>query len=71
MAEPVAGDGEVLISVHAAGVDAGVWHLMTGLPYLVRVMGFGLRRPKNPLLGREVAGRVERSRPRRDGLRAR
>ena len=45
--------------VHAAGVDPGVWHLMTGLPYLVRIMGFGLRRPKVRVRGRDVAGRVE------------
>jgi len=57
--KPVPKDDEVLVRVHAAGVDAGVWHLMTGLPYLVRLFGFGLRRPKTPVRGREVAGRVE------------
>jgi NADPH:quinone reductase-like Zn-dependent oxidoreductase len=56
---PVAGEGEVLVRVHAAGVDAGVWHLLTGLPYLLRLMGYGLRAPAVPVLGREVAGRVE------------
>lgn len=56
---PVPGAGEVLIRVRAAGVDAGVWHLMTGLPYLTRVVGFGLRRPKVRVRGREVAGVVE------------
>ena len=56
---PVVGDDDVLLRVHAAGVDPGVWHLMTGLPYLVRIMGFGLRRPKVPIRGRDVAGRVE------------
>lgn len=40
-------------------VEAGVWHLMTGLPYLLRLMGFGLRAPKNPVRGLDVAGRVE------------
>lgn len=49
---------EVLIEVHAAGVDRGVWHLMTGLPYLVRLAGFGVTRPKNPVLGLDVAGVV-------------
>jgi NADPH:quinone reductase-like Zn-dependent oxidoreductase len=39
--KPVAGDDDLLIQVHAAGVDPGVWHLMTGLPYLVRIMGVG------------------------------
>jgi NADPH:quinone reductase-like Zn-dependent oxidoreductase len=49
---------EVLVRVHAAGVDPGVWHLMTGRPYLVRVMGYGLRTPKVGVRGRDVAGRV-------------
>ena len=57
--KPQPGDDEVLIRVHAAGVDPGVWHLMTGLPYLVRVMGFGLRRPKIRVRGTDVAGTVE------------
>src|SRR5689334_7283235 len=57
--KPVIGDDEVLLRVQAAGVDPGVWHLMTGLPYLVRLMGFGLRRPKVHIRGRDVAGRVE------------
>ncbi|WP_405999886.1 NAD(P)-dependent alcohol dehydrogenase [Streptomyces sp. NBC_00829] len=56
---PEAGEGEVLVRVRAAGLDAGVWHLMTGRPYLLRLMGFGLRAPKVPVRGREVAGRVE------------
>lgn len=56
---PEVGDDEVLLRVQAAGVDPGVWHLMTGLPYLVRIMGLGLRRPKVPIRGRDVAGRVE------------
>ena len=57
--KPVAGEGEVLVRVHAAGVDQGVWHLMVGMPYVMRLAGFGLRAPKNPLLGYDVAGRVE------------
>jgi len=48
----------VLIEVHAAGVDRGTWHLMTGRPYLMRIMGFGFRRPKNPVAGVDVAGTV-------------
>jgi NADPH:quinone reductase-like Zn-dependent oxidoreductase len=56
---PELGDGEVLLRVHAAGVDRGVWHLMAGLPFPVRLAGYGLRAPKNPVRGREVAGRVE------------
>ncbi len=49
---------EVLIEVVAAGLDRGVWHLMTGMPYLIRLMGYGLTRPKNPVPGMDVAGRV-------------
>src|SRR5919108_1360433 len=56
---PEAGDDEVLLRVHAAGVDRGAWHLMAGLPYPVRLAGYGLRAPKNPVLGREGAGGVE------------
>src|SRR5262245_44303289 len=57
--KPSPGADEVLVRVHAAGVDAGVWHLMAGLPYLVRVMGFGLRKPKNRVRGMDFAGVVE------------
>jgi NADPH:quinone reductase-like Zn-dependent oxidoreductase len=57
--KPVAGEGEVLVRVQAAGVDQGVWHLMAGMPYVMRLAGFGLRAPKNPLLGYDVAGHVE------------
>ncbi|WP_214371342.1 NAD(P)-dependent alcohol dehydrogenase [Pseudonocardia sp. H11422] len=56
---PEAGDNEVLLRVHAAGVDRGVWHIMTGLPYPLRLMGYGVRAPKDPVRGREVAGVVE------------
>ena len=58
-AKPVADEGEVVVRVHAAGVDQGVWHLLTGTPYVMRLAGFGIRAPKNPLLGYDVAGRVE------------
>jgi NADPH:quinone reductase-like Zn-dependent oxidoreductase len=57
--KPQPGDDEVLIRVHAAGVDPGVWHLMTGLPYMVRVMGFGFRKPKIRIRGVDAAGTVE------------
>ncbi len=56
---PSIGAEEVLVRVRAAGVDPGVWHLMTGEPYLVRAMGFGLRKPKVAVRGRDVAGVVE------------
>jgi NADPH:quinone reductase-like Zn-dependent oxidoreductase len=56
---PEAGDDQVLVRVHAAGLDRGVWHLVTGLPFLVRLAGYGLRRPKAVVPGSDVAGRVE------------
>lgn len=49
---------EVLVQVHAAGLDRGTWHEMTGRPYLMRIMGFGLRSPKSRVPGRAVAGTV-------------
>jgi NADPH:quinone reductase-like Zn-dependent oxidoreductase len=59
MDRPGFGDDEVLIRVHAAGVDRGVWHIMTGLPYPIRLAGYGLRAPKNPVIGMDLAGVVE------------
>jgi NADPH:quinone reductase-like Zn-dependent oxidoreductase len=55
---PVPGRGEVLLEVRAAGVDMGTWHLLTGKPYLVRFIGFGVRGPKSPVPGRDVSGVV-------------
>lgn len=55
---PVAGRGEVLVRVHAAAVDRGTWHLMTGRPLAVRPVS-GLRRPCNPVPGLDLAGTVE------------
>ncbi|MGB8361355.1 MAG: alcohol dehydrogenase catalytic domain-containing protein, partial [Acidimicrobiia bacterium] len=55
---PVIAADEVLIEVVAAGVDRGVWHLVTGRPYLVRLAGYGVAKPKNPIPGLDVAGRV-------------
>ncbi len=55
---PEIDDHEVLVRVHAAGLDRGTWHAMTGRPYLMRIMGFGLRAPKNRVPGRAVAGTV-------------
>jgi NADPH:quinone reductase-like Zn-dependent oxidoreductase len=56
IAAPALAAGEVL--VRAAGVDRGTWHLMAGQPYLMRLLGFGLRGPKNPVPGLDVAGTV-------------
>ena len=68
---PEIADDEVLVRVHAAGVDRGVWHVMTGLPYPIRLAGYGLRAPKNPVLGADVAGVVEAVGSRRDEVPAR
>jgi NADPH:quinone reductase-like Zn-dependent oxidoreductase len=58
---PVPTDDEVLVQVHAAGLHRGDWHVMTGLPYLIRIVvpTLGLRKPKVPVRGMDVAGRVE------------
>ncbi|MFL6100107.1 MAG: NAD(P)-dependent alcohol dehydrogenase [Actinomycetales bacterium] len=54
---PVIAEHDVLVHVHAAGLDRGTQHLMTGKPYAMR-LGLGLRKPKNPISGRDVAGTV-------------
>ena len=55
---PAAREGEVLVQVAAASVDRGTWHLLTGRPQLMRLMGFGVRRPKALNPGRSFAGIV-------------
>src|SRR5919197_1794984 len=59
--QPVPTDTQVLVRVHAAGLDQGVSHVMTGLPYLIRfvVPTLGLRKPKVPVRGMDLAGHVE------------
>jgi NADPH:quinone reductase-like Zn-dependent oxidoreductase len=56
--DPAVGDNDVLVRVHAAGCGPDVWHLMTGLPYFVRVMP-GFYKLRTGVRGRDVAGRVE------------
>ncbi len=56
--QPTPGDHEVVVGVQAAGIARGVLHVMTGEPYLMRVVGFGLLKPKNPVPGQDVAGVV-------------
>ena len=56
---PQIGDNDVLVGVKAASVHIGDWHVMTGLPYLLRVVGFGFRAPKARVRGMDVAGVVE------------
>jgi NADPH:quinone reductase-like Zn-dependent oxidoreductase len=59
--QPLPTGNEVLVQVRAAGLHRGDWHVMTGLPYMIRLVvpTLGLRRPKVPVLGMDVAGRVE------------
>jgi NADPH:quinone reductase-like Zn-dependent oxidoreductase len=59
--QPVPTDNQVLVKVQAAGVHRGDWHIMTGLPYMIRLVvpALGPRRPKVPVLGMDLAGRVE------------
>ncbi|WP_151083254.1 NAD(P)-dependent alcohol dehydrogenase [Nocardioides cynanchi] len=56
---PEPGENQVLVRVVAAGIDRGAWHLMTGEPYLMRLLGFGLRAPKVAVPGTSFAGVVE------------
>jgi NADPH:quinone reductase-like Zn-dependent oxidoreductase len=56
---PVIGENDVSLQVRAAGVEIGTWHVMAGKPYLLRIMGFGLRKPNVLVRGRDVAGVVE------------
>ncbi|MEU4088684.1 NAD(P)-dependent alcohol dehydrogenase [Streptomyces aureus] len=58
LTRPSIGPGEVLVRVLASSVDRGTWHMMAGLPYAVRPVS-GLRRPKLPNPGRNVAGVIE------------
>ncbi len=57
--KPTLKDDEVLVKVHAASVNAYDWHLLTADIFLVRLMGGGLLKPKNTILGADIAGRVE------------
>ncbi|ESA34028.1 nadph:quinone reductase [Leptolyngbya sp. Heron Island J] len=59
VAKPVPQDNEVLVSIKAASVDAGIWHLMRGTPFLIRLIYGGLRQPKYSVLGSAIAGEVE------------
>jgi NADPH:quinone reductase-like Zn-dependent oxidoreductase len=58
IARPQIADDEVLVQVRAAGLDRGTWHMMAGQPYLLRLLGFGFRGPKNRVPGLDVAGTV-------------
>jgi NADPH:quinone reductase-like Zn-dependent oxidoreductase len=56
--DPVPGEGEVLVRVRAASVHPDVWHVVTGRPSVLRLMGAGLRRPEVRVPGTDMAGTV-------------
>lgn len=66
---PVPGDDEVLVCVRAASLHPDVWHVVCGRPYILRLMGGGFFRPKNPIPGTDMAGIVESSGPSVTGFR--
>lgn len=57
--KPMPKDNEVLVKVHAASINAGDRYLLKGQPFLARLMGGGLRKPQNTILGGDIAGQVE------------
>lgn len=56
---PGPADDEVLVRVRSASLHPDVWHVVSGRPHVLRLMGAGLRRPKNPIPGTDMAGIVE------------
>ena len=59
VAKPTPQGNEVLVKVHAVSVNAADLHALSGKPFLMRLMGYGLLKPKNTILGAAIAGRIE------------
>jgi NADPH:quinone reductase-like Zn-dependent oxidoreductase len=59
IAMPAVADNDVIVRVRAASVHPDVWHVVTGLPYVLRLMGNGVRRPKFRVPGTDLAGVVD------------
>jgi NADPH:quinone reductase-like Zn-dependent oxidoreductase len=59
VAQPVVGADEVLVRVRAASIHPDVWHVVSGRPYVLRLMGAGFCHPRNPIPGTDMAGIVE------------
>ncbi len=57
--KPAIGDDEVLVRVRAASLHPDVWHVVSGWPWVIRLMGAGFSKPKNPIPGTDMAGIVE------------
>lgn len=57
--KPTPGNGEVLIRVRAASVNAGDWRILRADPFLVRLMGYGVLTPRHPVIGQDFSGQVE------------
>ncbi len=57
--KPTPRDNEVLLKVYATSVNAGDLHVLRADPFLIRLMGYGLLKPKNKILGAAIAGRIE------------
>jgi NADPH:quinone reductase-like Zn-dependent oxidoreductase len=57
--KPTPRDDEVLIKVHAASVNSWDWDFLRGTPFLARLVGGGLLKPRHKILGTDIAGRVE------------
>jgi NADPH:quinone reductase-like Zn-dependent oxidoreductase len=57
--KPALNEDQVLVKVHAASINAGDWHFLTANPFPMRLMGIGLFKPKNTILGADIAGCVE------------
>src|SRR5437899_1375866 len=57
--KPVPNDDQILVKVRAASINPYDWHFVEGTPYIMRMMGVGLRKPKDIQLGVDFAGTVE------------
>jgi NADPH:quinone reductase-like Zn-dependent oxidoreductase len=57
--KPTPRDNEVLVEIHAASINFGDWGYVRGEPFVVRLIGAGLLKPKYKILGSDIAGRVE------------
>ena len=57
--KPTPRDNEVLVEIHAVSINFGDWAYVRGEPFIVRLMGAGLLKPRNKILGSDIAGRVE------------